>query len=556
MESIFLSARTRGFVPFLAGCAFLHAWIHATVTAPVYHISTGSFFVFSISSGALIIALALSVIFRRSLERFIYRPTLLWTIALISSIGTILMSNSLPLIPSSQALTIAATILTAFGTCGFLVIWGQAYAHLESIQACILATFGALGGSFVIYLIVNPFPQLVALALTALLPFISTSCAQSVFTESPGTQQGEEDERGRGGKAARGRGAATREQGATTREQGRKQSFKDQTHLTPPATGAATRKQGTATRKQRGEREHEQGRGGRHEPEHTASFDWMKATKPPFRLFAYIFAFSVPLNYLNLQMQSESGGMASTDWSLVYSCALLVVGVAIIIEYALRKRGVSALSLLMVLLATSSLLIRVFLGLQNQVLMYILMYSGYYLFVATFYTRLGLIAFESARRPFAVFALGNFFNVLGLLSGTLVGIITENLENPWLALVSILLTYALFFVGFIVMAKIRRKNIFVDSHPVVEKQEASTLSLADFVETLCGDAAKRKGLTAREEEVLTYLVRGRSIQSIAEAITLSQNTVKTHARHIYEKFDAHTREELIAAVERIEPPEG
>jgi DNA-binding CsgD family transcriptional regulator len=511
MEGMFSSVRTRGFAAFLMGCASLHAWIHATVTAPVYDIQAGSFVVFSISSGVLLVALLLSVLFRKALERVLYRPALPFAIALVSSVGTALISDSLFAGSPPYALTVAATALTALGTCGFLVIWGQAYAHLESIQACIVATFGALGASFLLYLLINPFPQLFALAATALLPFVSAFCARAVLKAGPGPKEG----------------PAQRER---------------------PVSKAGPRPwEGSGPKGRLGQ---VLGFGTRARSGSRGPLGGTRAARPPLRLFAYIFAFSVPLNYLNLQMQSESDSMTSPDWALVYSCALLVVGAAIAVEHAMRRRNVSALSLLMVLLATTSLLLRVFVGLQNQVLLYIFMYSGYYLFVATFYARLGLIAFEGANRPFVVFALGNSFNVLGLLSGTLVGVISEGLENPWLAVVSVLLTYALFFVGFIVMANIRRKNIFVDSDPVVDRQEPPP-SLAGFVEVLCSAAAKEKGLTAREEEVLAYLVRGRSIQSIADTVTLSPNTVKTHARHIYEKLDAHTREELIAAVERV-----
>jgi DNA-binding NarL/FixJ family response regulator len=51
--------------------------------------------------------------------------------------------------------------------------------------------------------------------------------------------------------------------------------------------------------------------------------------------------------------------------------------------------------------------------------------------------------------------------------------------------------------------------------------------------------------------VLNYLVRGRSVQSIAEATILSVNTVKSHTHHIHQKLAVHTREELIILVEQM-----
>jgi DNA-binding CsgD family transcriptional regulator len=264
----------------------------------------------------------------------------------------------------------------------------------------------------------------------------------------------------------------------------------------------------------------------------------------------YIFAFSVPLNYLNLQMQEIGDGATPVNWSLVFSCVLIAVGAAITIEYVLRKRNIAALSPITVVLVTSSLLLWAFFGPQNKTLMYIFMYGGYFLFVATFYTRLGLICFSGEYPPFVLFAIGNFVNVFGLLSGTVIGIVAENLNSPGFAVVSILLTYALFFVGFIVMAKVSRKNLFADDGLPKGHQQYAAPTMVELISKTCAAAAKANNLTSRELEVLVYLVRGRSIQSIAEAIVLSQNTVKTHAHHIYQKFDAHTREELITAVER------
>ncbi len=46
------------------------------------------------------------------------------------------------------------------------------------------------------------------------------------------------------------------------------------------------------------------------------------------------------------------------------------------------------------------------------------------------------------------------------------------------------------------------------------------------------------GLTHREAEVYGMLVRGASRRSIGECLSISENTVKTHVRHIYAKADA------------------
>ena len=45
------------------------------------------------------------------------------------------------------------------------------------------------------------------------------------------------------------------------------------------------------------------------------------------------------------------------------------------------------------------------------------------------------------------------------------------------------------------------------------------------------------------------LVRGRSAASIAAQLSMSTETARTHIRHIYQKTDIHSREELMDIVD-------
>lgn len=62
--------------------------------------------------------------------------------------------------------------------------------------------------------------------------------------------------------------------------------------------------------------------------------------------------------------------------------------------------------------------------------------------------------------------------------------------------------------------------------------------------------AERYGLSPRERDVFGLLVRGRSIDYIAQNLTISFNTAKSHIRHIYVKADVHSRQELIDLIDR------
>lgn len=61
--------------------------------------------------------------------------------------------------------------------------------------------------------------------------------------------------------------------------------------------------------------------------------------------------------------------------------------------------------------------------------------------------------------------------------------------------------------------------------------------------------ARAVGLTARETEILSLLVRGRTLPYIANELFVTTGTVKTHVRHIYERSLVNNRQELLDKVE-------
>ncbi len=53
------------------------------------------------------------------------------------------------------------------------------------------------------------------------------------------------------------------------------------------------------------------------------------------------------------------------------------------------------------------------------------------------------------------------------------------------------------------------------------------------------------GVSSREKEILVLFAQGRSANWIAEELTISKNTVRSHLRAIYTKLDVHTRQDLL-----------
>ena len=87
-----------------------------------------------------------------------------------------------------------------------------------------------------------------------------------------------------------------------------------------------------------------------------------------------------------------------------------------------------------------------------------------------------------------------------------------------------------------------------DSGRVASRQPIPAVSDAVGLERKCAGAAKHYGLTARETEVMTLLAHGRDVAFIAEELTLSKNTVRTHTKGVFSKMGVHSKQELIDAV--------
>jgi NarL family two-component system response regulator LiaR len=58
-------------------------------------------------------------------------------------------------------------------------------------------------------------------------------------------------------------------------------------------------------------------------------------------------------------------------------------------------------------------------------------------------------------------------------------------------------------------------------------------------------------LTAREWEVIDQLYENKTTEQIAEALVLSRETVRSHIKNILRKLDARSREEAVAAAQRL-----
>lgn len=67
---------------------------------------------------------------------------------------------------------------------------------------------------------------------------------------------------------------------------------------------------------------------------------------------------------------------------------------------------------------------------------------------------------------------------------------------------------------------------------------------------------RQHSLTARETEVLCLIAKGRTARFIADELVISYNTARSHVRHVYEKLDIHSKQEIISLIESIRQEEN
>jgi DNA-binding NarL/FixJ family response regulator len=63
-------------------------------------------------------------------------------------------------------------------------------------------------------------------------------------------------------------------------------------------------------------------------------------------------------------------------------------------------------------------------------------------------------------------------------------------------------------------------------------------------------------LSLRQWEVLSRLLQGDRVSTIAKELFLSPSTVRDHLSAIFERFDVHSQAELLLLLRGVEEPSG
>ncbi len=70
----------------------------------------------------------------------------------------------------------------------------------------------------------------------------------------------------------------------------------------------------------------------------------------------------------------------------------------------------------------------------------------------------------------------------------------------------------------------------------------------------CDELARDHGLTEREREIMALIAEGKTRKQIEQDLFLSENTVKTHVRHVHAKLGTKSKNDVMALFEGAQPP--
>jgi DNA-binding CsgD family transcriptional regulator len=244
-------------------------------------------------------------------------------------------------------------------------------------------------------------------------------------------------------------------------------------------------------------------------------------------------------------------------WTLIVSSAALTIIVVVACElFFMQRFPEQALSRLFFPLVVIIFLSLPFFTYQNAVITHFFIFAGCFLLIIYIYSEIDA-ANPGRQLPTQVFAFGIVVSNVGCI----LGIVLEHLMDADFPRVVIGVFYGVLCLMLCLYRELTNSPAESERFlPVSERAGSgsafqvfaqSPSNMIDSISHQCHSAAKYYALSAREEEVLSYLVRGKSAKSIADTTYISYNTVKTHISHIYQKFDVHTREELIQIVESV-----
>jgi DNA-binding CsgD family transcriptional regulator len=230
-------------------------------------------------------------------------------------------------------------------------------------------------------------------------------------------------------------------------------------------------------------------------------------------------------------------GLASWYWALPYIVALAIIRN---LPMKTNRSGFLYIGMAMIIGAFIS-----FMLLQRNTSGYLivdtLMLGACGIFDLFWWSILGEML-DHSDNPSQTFGIGLSANVFGVLCGSVLGMAITSTGLPSAEVAVIALTVVC--VTLVMLPPLNHQlALLLKSHAYL----AAYCSMNRSQQTdIVRQVKPIDSLTIREQEVLQLILSGKSNREIAGALFISENTVKTHARSIFSKYDVSSRAELIS----------
>lgn len=120
------------------------------------------------------------------------------------------------------------------------------------------------------------------------------------------------------------------------------------------------------------------------------------------------------------------------------------------------------------------------------------------------------------------------------------------IDFEFLAVSYLLSEVVLLFIGWMIQDYIHKREVVTPAEEKATVVVVDALSKAEKIKILLTRLAENKKLTIKETEVLEEILDGKTRKEIAESLQISENTVKTHTAHIYDKLEFSGKQEMLA----------
>ena len=135
------------------------------------------------------------------------------------------------------------------------------------------------------------------------------------------------------------------------------------------------------------------------------------------------------------------------------------------------------------------------------------------------------------------------------LSGGLLILALRYVEYRFLVIEHSVALYGAVIAALFAIVGIRLGQTLTRTKEVVVLKEVPVPASETFVRD---DARLAElGITPRELEILEHIASGESTRQIAEALFVSENTVKTHASRLFDKLGVNRRTQAVAEGKRL-----